>query len=118
MATLVAPLAFTAWEFMTLAYNPMGSWGSLAYSQYGNLPLMQLVSITGLWGLTFLITWFGATVNWAWEQSFAWPAIRRSVVTYAVPCVKSSRGAQPPSPEDRTAFKSGCSVATSPTTGP
>jgi apolipoprotein N-acyltransferase len=81
-ATLVAPLAFTAWEFMTLAYNPMGSWGSLAYSQYGNLPLMQLVSLTGLWGLTFLITWFGATVNWAWEQSFAWPAVRRSVALY------------------------------------
>ncbi|MCZ6492674.1 MAG: hypothetical protein O6933_01200 [Planctomycetota bacterium] len=83
-ATLVFPLAFTAWEFLILSINPMGTFGAVAYSQFGNLPLLQLVSITGLAGITFLITWFGSTANWAWERSFSWPAIRRSVALYGL----------------------------------
>ncbi len=82
-ASLVFPAAFTAWEFVRLTNNPLGSFGSLGYSQYGDLPLMQLVSVTGIWGLTFLICWFASTVNWAWEQSFSWPSIQRGVLVYA-----------------------------------
>ena len=82
-ASLVFPVALTAWEFFRLTNSPLGSFGALAYSQYGNLPLMQLVSITGLWGLTFLIGWFGATVNWVWEQSFSWPKVRRGVALWS-----------------------------------
>jgi apolipoprotein N-acyltransferase len=41
------------------------------------------VSVTGLSGLTFLITWFGSTANWIWERPFSWPAIRRSGALYA-----------------------------------
>jgi apolipoprotein N-acyltransferase len=82
-ATFVFPTAFTAWEFATLAINPLGTFGALAYSQYGNLTLMQLVSVTGLSGLSFLITWFGSTVNWIWERSFTWSSIRRGGVPYA-----------------------------------
>jgi apolipoprotein N-acyltransferase len=47
-----------------------GSWGAIAYSQYGNLPLTQMVSVTGLWGITFLIGWFAAVCNLLWET---WP---------------------------------------------
>jgi hypothetical protein len=28
-------------EFMGAQLNPFGSWGALAYTQHGNLPLMQ-----------------------------------------------------------------------------
>lgn len=83
-ATLIFPLAATAIEFLSLSANPMGSFGAQAYSQYGLLPLMQLVSLTGLWGLTFLISWFASVVNWAWEQGFAWQPIRRGVLVYAL----------------------------------
>ena len=31
------------------------TWGGLAYSQHGNLPLLQLASVTGPYGITFLI---------------------------------------------------------------
>ncbi len=81
-ATLVFPLAFTAIEFFSMTTNPMGSFGAQAYTQYGNLALMQLVSVTGMWGLTFLVGWFGSVVNWAWERSFAWPEIRRGGMLY------------------------------------
>ncbi|MFL5657183.1 MAG: nitrilase-related carbon-nitrogen hydrolase, partial [Ktedonobacteraceae bacterium] len=45
--------------------------------------LIQLVSVTGIWGITFLITWFAAVVNWAWERDFAWPQVRGGGVLYA-----------------------------------
>jgi apolipoprotein N-acyltransferase len=82
-AALVFPVTATAWEFVTQSINPMGTFGAVAYSQYGNLPLMQLVSVTGLSGLTFMITWFGSTANWIWERSFSRPAIRLGGTLYA-----------------------------------
>lgn len=83
MATLVFPLAWTSVEFIGFQLSPFGTWGSLAYTQYGNLPFMQIVSITGIYGLTFLITWFASVVNWIWEQKFDWSKIRKGVAIYA-----------------------------------
>jgi apolipoprotein N-acyltransferase len=82
VASLVFPLAFTTVEYLT-AFGPNGSYYSIAYTQYGNLPLMQLASVTGIWGITFLISWCAAVVNWAWEHGFAWPVVRRGIVLYA-----------------------------------
>ena len=45
-ATLVFPLAVTAMDFLGMTINPIGSWGALAYTQYGNLALMQLLSVS------------------------------------------------------------------------
>ncbi|HYX50673.1 MAG TPA: hypothetical protein VE843_13070, partial [Ktedonobacteraceae bacterium] len=69
VATLVFPLAYTTIEYLG-SFGPFGTINSIANTQYGNLPLMQLVSVTGIWGITFLITWFAAVVNWAWERGF------------------------------------------------
>jgi apolipoprotein N-acyltransferase len=82
VATLVFPLAFTTIEYL-VAFGPAGTLNSIAYTQYGDLPLMQLVSVTGIWGITFLLTWFAAVVNWAWEREFAWPNVRGGGLLYA-----------------------------------
>jgi len=66
-ATLVFPTAWVVTEYL-LSYGPYGSWGAVAYSQYGNLLLLQIVSVTGMWGITFLIGWFVAVCNWLWED--------------------------------------------------
>lgn len=81
-ATLVFPVTFTALEYLG-SFSPNGSMYSLAYSQYGDLPLMQLVSITGIWGITFLITWFASVANWVWEREFDWSRVRRGALLYA-----------------------------------
>jgi len=83
VSTLILPLAFVAQEFFNSRWSPYGSWASLAYSQYGNLPLLQLLAITGLSGVTFLIAWFAALVNWAWEHAFEWKQIKRGIAFYA-----------------------------------
>lgn len=76
-ATLVFPCASTAIEFFALTNNPVGSWGAIAYTQYGNPVAMQIVSVFGLWGVTFLVGWLASLVNWAWEQGFGTRAVRR-----------------------------------------
>jgi len=69
--TLVFPLAVTAIEFLAGFGNPFGTAGSVAYSQYANLPLVQLVSLTGIWGLTFLVSWLAPVVNEIWESALS-----------------------------------------------
>jgi apolipoprotein N-acyltransferase len=82
-ATFVFPLAVTALDFLSVTTSPMGSFGAQAYTQYGNLAFMQLLSVTGMWGVTFLVGWFASVVNWAWERSFDWPKIWRGLALFA-----------------------------------
>ncbi len=71
-STLVYPAAYTALDYLYVAASPMPSMNAHAYTLYGNLALLQLASLTGMWGLTFLASWLATIVNWAWERSFAW----------------------------------------------
>jgi apolipoprotein N-acyltransferase len=81
-ATLVFPLLQVSLEYINAIADPLGSWGSLAYTQHSFLPLLQMLSITGMWGLSFLIAWLAPVVNWAWEQNFALQRLRIGVLTY------------------------------------
>jgi apolipoprotein N-acyltransferase len=65
---LVFPAAVTTLELLGTFGNPFGTAGSTAYSQYASLPLLQLVSVTGIWGLTFLVSWLAPVVNELWEH--------------------------------------------------
>ena len=65
-STLVFPCTLVVTQFI-YSHGPQGSWGTIAYTQAGNLPLLQLLCVTGLWGITFLIGWFAATASLAWE---------------------------------------------------
>jgi len=67
-STLVYPLAATTIEFLNIHTNPVGAWGMTGFTQYGNLPLMQLASVTSMIGITFLMGWFASVANWAWEN--------------------------------------------------
>jgi apolipoprotein N-acyltransferase len=65
--TLIFPCTLVAVQFV-YSYGPQGSWGTMAYTQAGNLRLLQLLSVTGVWGITFLIGWFAPVVNEALER--------------------------------------------------
>jgi len=81
-ATLVFPLTWAATEY-GLSHSPYGTWGLAAYSQYGNLALLQVLSVTGMWGVTFLIGWFAAVCNWVWEEGFGSQRARAGVWAFA-----------------------------------
>jgi apolipoprotein N-acyltransferase len=79
----VFPLAFTSVDWLMSLGRIINSTGSPAYSQYDNLALVQIVSVTGMWGITFLMAWFASTVNALWEQGFDWRAVRGIVGVFA-----------------------------------
>jgi apolipoprotein N-acyltransferase len=80
-STLVFPVAWCSVEYLT-SFSPKATWFSLAYTQSSNLSLMQLVSVTGIWGISFMITWFASVMNWIWAEKFEWIKIRRSFIVF------------------------------------
>jgi apolipoprotein N-acyltransferase len=78
--TLVFPVAFVAFEFLKSRLTPAATWGSIAYTQYGHLAIMQLAAIVGIWGITFAIAWFASTIEWAWRNSFEWSVVRLPLI--------------------------------------
>jgi apolipoprotein N-acyltransferase len=62
--TLVFPCAWVTMEWLVASFTPYGSWNSLAYTQHENLVLLQLMAVTGLYGVSFLIAWFASVVCW------------------------------------------------------
>src|SRR5260221_140441 len=83
LATLLFPLSRVAGESLISFTPAVGSVFSLAYTQYGNVPLLQIISVTGVYGVSFLIAWFASVGNWIWEQHFAWPRIRAVTLLYS-----------------------------------
>jgi apolipoprotein N-acyltransferase len=84
IGTLIFPTAVVTLEYASSLLSPFGTWGALAYTQMGFLPLIQLASLTGLWGVSFLIAWFGSIANWAWRENFQWRIVGRGILAYAV----------------------------------
>lgn len=61
--TLIFPITYTVVEFIYVSLSPLGSTGTLAYTQTDFTSLIQIVSITGIYGVTFLITWFASVAS-------------------------------------------------------
>jgi|GEM_PF-342015 len=49
-------------EYLLTLLAPHGSWWSLGYTQSAFLTLFQVVSVTGIWGISFLLTAFSAAL--------------------------------------------------------
>ncbi len=56
------PAAWTSYEFLLSLVSPHGTALSLGYSQVQWLTLMQILSVTGLWGVVFLVTYVPSAV--------------------------------------------------------
>ena len=67
MALLAFPAVIVAFEFFLHVTSPHGTSGSLAYSQLHFLPFLQLASITGPWGMSFLLLAFSTAFAIGWH---------------------------------------------------
>jgi apolipoprotein N-acyltransferase len=61
-ALLAFPAAWVSIEYVHNLTSVHGTGGSLAYSQLNFLPFLQLASITGPWGMTFLLLLFSSAI--------------------------------------------------------
>ena len=82
ISTFVFPIAAVTAEYINNLYY--GSWASVAYTQFDNLSLIQISSIVGMWGVTFMVMWFASVVNWILDNKFEWLAVKIGVLIYSV----------------------------------
>jgi apolipoprotein N-acyltransferase len=60
-AAFVLPCYWVSFEALTELGSPHSTFGNLGYSQMNCLPLIQLASLTGIWGISFVILLIAAT---------------------------------------------------------
>ncbi len=61
-AAFALPVLWTAYEYLAEFRSPHSTWGNLAYTQMDCLPLIQIASITGIWGISFLVFLFPSRI--------------------------------------------------------
>ena len=86
VSTLLFPSAYVILDYITILANPSGSYGTLVHTQ-SSLPLLQLVSITGIWGVIFLITWTASIINWLWDNHFEENKIYSAFWVFGIPFI-------------------------------
>jgi apolipoprotein N-acyltransferase len=59
---LALPVYWVAYEYLTEIGSPHSTFGNLAYTQMNALPIIQVASLTGIWGISFLVFLFAGTI--------------------------------------------------------
>ncbi len=62
-AMLGLPAAWVSYEYMLALTSIHGTAGNLSYSQIKFLPFLQVASVTGPWGMSFLLLFFSAALT-------------------------------------------------------
>ncbi len=83
--TVVFPAAVVGAEFALATVTPMGDViGTMAGGQHANLALLQVTSVTGSYGVSFLMAWAASVATEVWQR---WPElarVRAAVLAFAV----------------------------------
>jgi apolipoprotein N-acyltransferase len=61
-AALILPAFWVSFEFAVALLSVHGTFGNISYSQMNFLPILQIASVTGIWGISFCMFLFAATV--------------------------------------------------------
>ena len=83
LTTLVFPVSATALYFLNSLEGPFDGDGVFSLYFIGDLSLKQFVSVTGLWGLIFILSWISSVICWSWENEFQWNKIKKGVAIFS-----------------------------------
>lgn len=82
-ATFIFPCLVVANEYLD-AQGGGGVWGAMANSQFDFPWLMQLASITGIWGISFWVSWTAAVFVWVFRHNKTKSNDNRGLLIYSV----------------------------------
>ncbi len=68
LATLILPCGWAAFDLFSARFSPGGTWASIAYAFAGDTTLVQIASLAGWTGVTFLVVWLASIINWVWNR--------------------------------------------------
>ncbi|EOS34306.1 hypothetical protein C804_01554 [Lachnospiraceae bacterium A4] len=80
--TIIFASIMVSIEYIIYLIYPILGGLSDAYTQYQNLYLLQLVTVTGIYGITFLMYWTAAVVIWIWNNKNQKEYIRKYIIVY------------------------------------
>jgi len=69
-AMFALPSLWVAYEYLYALESPHSTFGNLGYTQISFLPMVQLASLTGIWGLSFFVFFFSSTVAIVLDSTF------------------------------------------------
>lgn len=81
--TLLFPFLAVSAEVFLASHFTGGTWGNPAYG-IENLTLLQMVSVTGIWGVMFLIYWAASVMNEIWENRSQLRSIRKLIAAFII----------------------------------
>lgn len=67
-AIFIFPIFFTTFEWVLIKFSPDGTAASIAYSQSDLLALVQIASVTGILGITFIVTFIPSVLALSWHH--------------------------------------------------
>src|SRR6185295_4278302 len=86
------PVFYCLFEFLSFKFSPDGTAGSIAYSQSNFLPVVQIASVTGILGISFLVTLFPSAI--AVGSNFRFRRMRGALVlAFLLICISIAFGA-------------------------
>lgn len=63
----VFAFGWASYEFIVSLFSIHGTDASIAYTQMPNLPIIQIASITGIWGISFLLIFVPSSIVFMWH---------------------------------------------------
>ena len=87
-ATLVFPMLWTGFEWLSASLSPHGTFGMWAYSQLSAPAMIQSASLFGAWVVSFLIAYVAAGVAFALRRFSLSPL----VLPFALACINVAFG--------------------------
>jgi apolipoprotein N-acyltransferase len=82
LSTLVYPASLIVIQFLLSYIEQLGTILHWTGSMFSLKPLIQLVSITGVWGPSFLVGWLASVINMLWEEQFNLKKVRLPVASF------------------------------------
>ncbi|HVO81888.1 MAG TPA: nitrilase-related carbon-nitrogen hydrolase [Terriglobales bacterium] len=79
-AVFVFPSVWVAYEYISAVSSPHSTFGNLAYTQMNSLPLLQLASLTGVWGISFCLFLLPGAIATVLVGASSW-AQKRAIAT-------------------------------------
>lgn len=81
--TIIVASIMVLIEYIIYLIYPILGGLSDAYTQFQNLYLLQIVTITGIYGITFIMYWTAAMVIWIWNNRSNQKVLRKYVTIFA-----------------------------------
>jgi apolipoprotein N-acyltransferase len=83
LSTLIYPVSLVTVQYLLSFVEQLGTIIHWTGSMFSEKPLIQILSITGVWAPSFLVGWLASIFNLLWQKNFRLPAVKWPAVVFS-----------------------------------